>query len=155
MVRSVQLVIALSLLATVSSALVIYPHQLCYFNEFSGGPRNGHRHLVHSNLDWGQDLLFLREWSEANPNARPLHIYSLAVYVPDHLGIQTLPLRQEENRADAPWWCAVGVTELQRCGVLCPVRWDAEPAFESCAKLPSHSELIGRSGYSICIFRVD
>jgi len=32
------------------------PHQLAYFNELVGGPAQGYRILVDSNLDWGQDL---------------------------------------------------------------------------------------------------
>ena len=36
--------------------LTIYPHYLAYFNEAAGGPDNGYRYLVDSNLDWGQDL---------------------------------------------------------------------------------------------------
>jgi hypothetical protein len=51
-----------SLLATIASTLRVYPHQLAYFNELSGGPENGYRHLLHSNLDWGQDYLLVREW---------------------------------------------------------------------------------------------
>jgi hypothetical protein len=39
-----------------AAALVVHPHHLAYFNEFVGGPRNGHRCLVDSSLDWGQDL---------------------------------------------------------------------------------------------------
>ncbi len=33
-----------------------YPHYLSYFNQFAGGPKNGHKVLLDSNLDWGQDL---------------------------------------------------------------------------------------------------
>jgi len=36
--------------------LRIHPHYLAYFNELVGGPENGYRYLVDSNLDWGQDL---------------------------------------------------------------------------------------------------
>ncbi len=36
--------------------LRIYPHYLAYFNELVGGPENGYKYLVDSNLDWGQDL---------------------------------------------------------------------------------------------------
>ncbi|MFH1724102.1 MAG: glycosyltransferase family 39 protein [Elusimicrobiota bacterium] len=38
------------------SVLRVHPHQLAYFNEAAGGPERGHRWLVDSNLDWGQDL---------------------------------------------------------------------------------------------------
>ncbi len=53
--------VAAALLATVGSTLSVYPHQLAYFNELAGGPENGHRHLLHSNLDWGQDWILLVE----------------------------------------------------------------------------------------------
>jgi hypothetical protein len=45
----------------VSSAR-IYPHYLAYFNEYVGGPSNGYKYLVDSNLDWGQDLKGLKEY---------------------------------------------------------------------------------------------
>jgi len=40
----------------------IYPHYLAFFNETVGGPENGYKYLVSSNLDWGQDLGGLREY---------------------------------------------------------------------------------------------
>lgn len=43
------------------------PHLLGYFNESVGGWRNGHRYLADSNLDWGQDLLRLRDRLRAEP----------------------------------------------------------------------------------------
>lgn len=42
----------------------IYPHYLAYFNELAGGPDNGWRYLVDSNLDWGQDLKGLKKYME-------------------------------------------------------------------------------------------
>ncbi|MCK4300986.1 MAG: glycosyltransferase family 39 protein, partial [Planctomycetes bacterium] len=42
----------------------IYPHYLAYFNELVGGPDNGWRYLVDSNLDWGQDLKGLKRYIE-------------------------------------------------------------------------------------------
>jgi hypothetical protein len=40
----------------------IHPHYLAYFNEIAGGPRNGYKMLVDSNLDWGQALKPLQRW---------------------------------------------------------------------------------------------
>ncbi|MXV84638.1 hypothetical protein F4Z98_14850 [Candidatus Poribacteria bacterium] len=37
---------------------------LAYFNEFAGGSKNGYKHLVDSNLDWGQDLPLLAAYLE-------------------------------------------------------------------------------------------
>lgn len=54
--------IGLPLAATILSTLAIHPHYLAYFNHASGGPSRGSDHLIDSNLDWGQDLVGLREW---------------------------------------------------------------------------------------------
>lgn len=58
-----------ALLWTLGSTLRVYPHQLAYFNELAGGPENGSRHLLGSNLEWGQDFLFLKEWLRRHPPA--------------------------------------------------------------------------------------
>jgi hypothetical protein len=41
--------------AHAASSLRIHPHYLAYFNEAIGGPLQGWRYLIDSNLDWGQD----------------------------------------------------------------------------------------------------
>jgi hypothetical protein len=45
--------------------LRIHPHYLAYFNELVGGPENGYKYLVDSNLDWGQDLKGLGAYLKA------------------------------------------------------------------------------------------
>ena len=42
--------------------LRIYPHYLAYFNELAGGPGKGIYRLSDSNIDWGQDLIGLRDY---------------------------------------------------------------------------------------------
>ncbi len=59
-------VAALGLCGSAVSSLRVYPHSLAYFNEGTGGPENGWRHMLGSNLDWGQDLIYLREWCDSN-----------------------------------------------------------------------------------------
>ncbi len=46
--------------------LSIYPDYLTYFNELAGGPSKGHRILIDSNLDWGQDLKQLANYMKTN-----------------------------------------------------------------------------------------
>lgn len=46
----------------------IYPHYLSYFNQFTGGPERGHLYLADSNIDWGQDLRRLADFSRARPD---------------------------------------------------------------------------------------
>jgi 4-amino-4-deoxy-L-arabinose transferase-like glycosyltransferase len=56
----------------VVAGLSIHPHYLAYFNELIGGPRNGYRYLIDSNLDWGQDDKAAREFAEAS--REPVHV---------------------------------------------------------------------------------
>tara|TARA_Y100000310_G_scaffold166098_1_gene165805 strand:- start:1647 stop:3260 length:1614 start_codon:yes stop_codon:yes gene_type:complete len=44
------------------SSLFIFPHYLAYFNEFIGGPKNGYKYTVDSNLDWEQDLDLVKKY---------------------------------------------------------------------------------------------
>jgi len=48
------------------SVLRVHPHYLGYFNEVAGGPAQGWRYLVDSNVDWGQDLRALKGWTDAH-----------------------------------------------------------------------------------------
>ena len=40
----------------------VHPNYLTYFNQTVGGPSRGHEYALGSNLDWGQDLIQLREF---------------------------------------------------------------------------------------------
>ena len=46
------------------SVVRVYPHFLSYANEIAGGPAGLYRYTVDSNLDWGQDLKRLKEWTD-------------------------------------------------------------------------------------------
>jgi hypothetical protein len=48
------------------TALLAYPSFLSYFNPLIGSPRNADRVLIDSNLDWGQDLRRLAQWTRTN-----------------------------------------------------------------------------------------
>lgn len=62
--RFMQIALAALLVWNVGSALAIHPHQLAYFNELAGGPRNGYKYMLESNLDWGQDLPALKRYMD-------------------------------------------------------------------------------------------
>ena len=65
--------IVLVLLAmTAASTLAIHPHYLAHMNWLSGGPDRDPPRLIDSNLDWGQDLVGLREWLRAHPDEGPV-----------------------------------------------------------------------------------
>lgn len=63
-----------SLTWMVLSSLSIYPHSMSYFNELAGGPIGGPRYLLDANIDWGQDVLYLKEWCERHPEAAPIFV---------------------------------------------------------------------------------
>ena len=68
----------------------IAPHYLAFFNVFAGGPPNGHRLLVDSSLDWGQDLPGLARWLRENnrgPAAQPVFLSYFGSGDPDYYGI--------------------------------------------------------------------
>lgn len=46
----------------IMTAVTIFPHYLTFFNEVAGGPANGYKILIDSNLDWGQELIGLRDY---------------------------------------------------------------------------------------------
>lgn len=53
----------------VASSFWVYPHSLSYFNESVGGPLNGPKHLLGSNVDWGQDFAYLRSYAANAPTS--------------------------------------------------------------------------------------
>ena len=69
----------------------IHPHYLSTFNSLAGGPQNGHRVLVDSNIDWGQDLLRLQEWAAEN-NVEELKLGWFGTADPDYYGVDYEPL---------------------------------------------------------------
>ncbi len=58
--------IILLFLWAILTVIFVYPSFLAYFNEIAGGPDNGYKFVVDSNLDWGQDILRLADFIEDN-----------------------------------------------------------------------------------------
>ena len=80
------------LIAAAIEGLYVYPHSISFFNLLIGGPRHGHEWLLDSNSAWGQDLIYLNEWVERHPEARPLRLATVGWLDPAVLGIDyTLP----------------------------------------------------------------
>jgi len=78
---------------SVVSSLSIFPHHMSYFNELVGGPKRGYKFLDDSNLDWGQDLFYVKFWMNRHKTAVPLHLsYDVALIDPAWVGISYLPV---------------------------------------------------------------
>ncbi len=116
--------VSILLLWLLFTALWIYPNYLAYFNVLAGGPDNGWRALVDSNIDWGQDLGGLAAWLEKNDvdwvwlsyfgEARPEY------YGINYVGLDSWPPRLVNPQArpyaptnPAPGVYAISATNLQ------------------------------------------
>jgi hypothetical protein len=112
---SIKLIVAGSLLWSIGSSLMVYPHNLAYFNELVGGPKGGPSHLLSSNVDWGQDLLFLRAWLDDHPEARPIYLAFAGLEQPEHFGIEYKTLTTCRGLLDGQahnGWYAISVNNL-------------------------------------------
>lgn len=104
---------------SIGSSLATYPHSGSYFNELAGGPSNGWRHLASSNVDWGQDLLRLRDWLRQHPEVGPIRLAYYGCFDPRAAGIsyRMPPLAgvsggrrgSGEEYGPRPGWYAVSV----------------------------------------------
>ena len=98
------------------SSLATFPHSISYFNEIAGGPKGGPRHLLHSNIDWGQDLRKLAKWIERHPDAQPMHVAYYGPVSPAAAGVSgVLPVLpypssvEGGDRSYPPGWYAISV----------------------------------------------
>ncbi len=144
------------------SSLAVYPHSLAYFNELVGGPANGFRVMNDANLDWGQDLILLREWMDQNPSAKGVVLRYFGPVDPRQLGIDCRtagdPPRDDFTgritSAEADWY-AISVTDLGNeaaTAASLPAGYDGQ-------SLLWHRTLYDREpdvriGYSIHVYRL-
>lgn len=138
------------LLWSVASSLSVYPHSLSYFNELAGGPKNGPRHLLDSNVDWGQDLLFLKRWADQHSEARPLYLSYFGMFDASAIYPELRPI-SEANVADGPrpGWYAVSVNTVYGYAVGGIQR---EPM--STYSYFQQFEPVAYAGYSIYVYHV-
>jgi hypothetical protein len=89
----------------VVAAAGIYPDQLSYFNEMAcldepgkigldGGSRCGPMWLDDSNVDWGQGLKQLSDWTEANAKGRPIRLAYFGSFPPEEMSHGQVPHRR-------------------------------------------------------------
>ena len=78
-----------------------YPYYLTFFNEIVGGPDRGRYIIVDSNLDWGQDLIGLKQYVDEHVRFS----YSGAT-LPSVYGLHTeaLPPVYPPMRDQGVWW---------------------------------------------------
>ena len=124
------------------------PDYLSYFNLAAGGALNGHRILLDSNLDWGQDLKRAAAWSHEASEEQPYLAYfghaDPMLYDLDY----TLPPRQ-------PTKGTYLVSANYLYGLDYPASWARAPAGRIDVSWLREYEPMARIGKSIFVFRVD
>jgi 4-amino-4-deoxy-L-arabinose transferase-like glycosyltransferase len=130
------------------SVLLVYPSFLAYFNEAVGGPAEGGRYVVDSNLDWGQDLRRLRRFVDAQGLDKIAVDYFGTSSERYELGERLIPWRSAFGPYEG--WLAVSATILQ----VAQARW--EPGLghkvEDSYSWLDGKKAVAKIGYSIFVF---
>jgi 4-amino-4-deoxy-L-arabinose transferase-like glycosyltransferase len=137
------------------SVFMIFPHFLAYLNESVGGPDNGYKYVVDSNLDWGQDLKRFRDWLNTN-NIDKVYLDYFGGGSPSYyLGDKYIQWSGTKNPSELPKgsYLAVSVNQLQ----------GGRP--DICAKENNQTQCyyywlnkytpIAKIGYSIFIYQIN
>ncbi|HEY2844796.1 MAG TPA: glycosyltransferase family 39 protein [Bryobacteraceae bacterium] len=93
-------------------SLAAYPDYLAFFNAAAGGPSQGPKYLLDSNLDWGQDAIKLKSWMNAR-GVREVCTCYFGTAELAHYGIagpNVPPTRDRRREADC--FAAISVTAL-------------------------------------------
>jgi hypothetical protein len=153
----------------IGEGLAYYPHCLSFFNALAGGPAHGHEHLLDSCMAWGQDLLYLKAWYDAHPDARPLYVAAFGFVDPGLAGISfsVPPLGPDEpggatgtdlqRLGPRAGWYAIDVNYLGGSNAVVP---DGQGGFARVAETGLSLRYfrkfrpVGRAGYSIYIYHI-
>jgi hypothetical protein len=106
---------------TIASSLWIYPHSMSYFNELAGGPLNGNQHLHNSNVDWGQDLTYLKKWIGDHPDVKEVGVAAYHWVKLEQMGLPTYEANHwppdpnhdtKKTTGPLPGWFAISQNHL-------------------------------------------
>ena len=152
---------------SIESSLWVYPHSIAYFNELAAviptpedpcypkpepgkrsawnsvrraldaGPLNGPRHLLDSNIDWGQDILGLERWCRAHPEITEMKTILSGSYPVKETGIPAAGYPPTEPE---PGWYALSVNYL----------YDAQKSYRWFLNFPPEAII----GYTIYVYHI-
>jgi hypothetical protein len=136
----------------VFSSVRTYPDYVAFFNELAGGPANGHKFLVDSNLDWGQELKGLKRWIDDNRMGKINFAY-FGTMDPSYYGINAVPaagsitLFWRGGKDNSPTSPYIAISQTYLAGLYL-------------AKKDTYAMFRGRTpvasiGHSILIYRTD
>lgn len=118
--RSGRYLLVALLAAQAAEFCFIYPYHLAFFNTVSGGPGRGPYYLSDSNIDWGQDLIRLKQ--RLDRMGRPaLCLSYFGTAPPEYFGIRfsMLPSNPDQPAIDS-LDCVAAVSVTHLCGLYHP-----------------------------------
>lgn len=89
--RTLRALLAALCVSAVMESAFIWPDYLAFFNGLVGGPVNGQKYLLDSNLDWGQDLKPLKRWMDKN-DVPFINLSYFGTADPAYYGVNCQPL---------------------------------------------------------------
>jgi hypothetical protein len=151
-----------------AESLRVFPHSMSFFNVLVGGPTNGPKHLLDSNLSWGQDLFFLRDWLGEHSEAKPLYMVYFGDFDPRVAGIEfTLPPRAPGSskatcpahldQGPVPGWHAIDINYVYGLNRRVPDGqggWSNGPSRGCDFTYYKHFEPVARIAYSMFVYHI-
>jgi hypothetical protein len=86
--RAIRAAAATAIAWYAACAWSVHPNYLSFFNVAAGGAANGHRYLVGSDLDWGQDLYRLPDALAARGHTGPIWLHYFGHVDPKLYGLE-------------------------------------------------------------------
>ena len=149
-----RIVLAFLLIWQAVSVLLVFPHFLAYFNEIAGGAKNGYKFAVDSNLDWGQDLRRLSDWTNEK-NIDKIYVdYFGGGNTEYYLKNKFLPWWGSRNPNEMPKgsYLAVSATFLQGGRGKSAPNFDQPTGYYNWL---NNYTPVARIGFSIFVYRID
>ena len=103
-------IVAILFIWVIVSVVSVWPSFLAYFNGIAGGPKNGYKFVVDSNLDWGQDILRLADFIEKN-NIKEIKMDYFSG-APAEYYIKTAKIEPFNREVPQKGWLAISATIL-------------------------------------------
>jgi hypothetical protein len=150
----------------VVSSLSVYPNSHSYFNELVGGPESGWKYLHNSNVDWGQDLTYLKWWLDERPEISQIGVAPFPWVRPRKLGFNSFepnlwPVRDsqqelaEDQVGPQPGWFAISVCHLVgEPGGSYPNKTSADYHLDPSRSYFRHFDPVDRIGHSMNMYHI-
>ncbi len=128
-----------------------YPYYLSYYNELAGGPDNGYKYAVDSNLDWGQDLKRLTQYVNEN-NIDKIKLDYFGGGNPEYYLGNKYERLDAHNTSQRHGWLAVSASLLQNGRATATKNFQGDTT--SYKWLDAYTP-VAKIGYSIFVYRID